>query len=220
MNLGTITRSDSQIRYLCQTYGQHEAEVVPAPGDYAFGRFVKIALSPTRQHERSADQYAPPHDEVTQNVVGVICDTVLSNPAENAGPRLFNEEQREIFTPDYLSETGVFVTILMLGMMQLQSTQCGHFQALTHMHGVPLAPRLHSVVATMTDEEIRVFHLSGPPSAPLEMGYLHHLQGNQLFPAIAFEIIRQLELLMPDSRGLLGLLKRSLAWKYTVIPIG
>ena len=222
MNLGTITRSDSQLRYLCQIYGLHEAEVVPEPRDYAFGRFVKVALRPAHQYERSAEQPGELADENILYVVGVICDTVLYNPtAQFAGPRLSNEEQREVFTPDYLSEHGVVVTLQMLGMIELQATQGGQSQTVTHMHGIPLAPRQHSVVATMTDEEVRAFHLSSAPGALVEMGYLTHLLGNPLFPAIALEIIRQLELLIPPPAGAsLGLLKRTLAWRHKVVPIG
>jgi hypothetical protein len=222
MNLGTITRSDSQLRYLCQIYGLHEAEVVPEPRDYAFGRFVKVALRSAHQYERSAEQPTELADENILYVVGVICNTVLYNPtAQFAGPRLSNEDQCKVFTPDYLSEQGVVVTLQMLGMMEMQATQGGQFQTVTHMHGIPLAPKQNSVVATMTEKEVWGFHLSGTPGAPVEMGYLTHLLGNPLFPAIALEIIRQLELLIPPPPAApLGLLKRTLAWRHKVVPIG
>lgn len=222
MNLGTITRSASQLRYLCQVYGPHEVEVVPDPREYAFGRFVKVALRPARLNERSAELSPELAGEGVLYVVGVICDTVLYTPsAQFTGHRLSNETQREIFTPDSLCEQAVVVTLQMLGMMELQATQGGQPHVVTRMHGIPLAPRPQSVVETMADEEVRAFHLSVAPGAPVELAYLAHLRGNPLFPAIALEIIRQLELLIPPPTGApLQLLKQTLAWRHKVIPIG
>ncbi len=82
------------------------------------------------------------------------------------------------------------------------------------------AGRHRRVIATMTNEEIQAFHPSGASGSSLEMGYLPHLQGNHLFPAVVLEIIRQLELLILQAAVMLGLLKRAGAWRHKVVPMG
>ena len=44
MFIGKIVKSDSHINYVCQIYGPREVEVEPGPADYAFGRFVRVAV--------------------------------------------------------------------------------------------------------------------------------------------------------------------------------
>src|SRR5437588_4072646 len=44
MDIGKIVKSYSHINYVCQVYGPREVEQMPAPADYAFGRFVRIAV--------------------------------------------------------------------------------------------------------------------------------------------------------------------------------
>ena len=44
MYIGKIVKSDSHINYVCQIYGPREVELEPSPADYAFGRFVRIAV--------------------------------------------------------------------------------------------------------------------------------------------------------------------------------
>ena len=44
MSIGKIVKSDSHISYVCQIHGPREVETQPMPADYAFGRFVLIAI--------------------------------------------------------------------------------------------------------------------------------------------------------------------------------
>jgi hypothetical protein len=48
MEIGKIVKSYSHINYVCHIYGPREVEQEPAPADYAFGRFVRIALRSER----------------------------------------------------------------------------------------------------------------------------------------------------------------------------
>ena len=51
--------------------------------------------------------------------IGVIYDTILLNPAFGSlGPRLSNETQVELFSPDYISEKAVLIYVMVLGMME------------------------------------------------------------------------------------------------------
>lgn len=224
MILGKITKSDSQIHSICQVNGPHEAEVVSKPADYAFGRFVKLAQASSALHPRNVRQPVQPPGGTELYVVGVISDTILRNPGLVApGPHLSNEVQAEVFAPDYLAEQAVFVHVLTLGMMELEHSADGPARIVTRMHGVPLALTQDTSVETMTNEEIRAFHVSGnPTNVALELGYLSHLrtEGNTLFPAVVFEIIRQLESLFPrEGQALLGVVKRTVAWKHKVVPM-
>src|SRR5690348_4880952 len=114
MLIGKIVKSDSHINYVCQISGPREVEAEPSPTDYAFGRFVRIMI-------RSAHNDDPDlvleytlgiKQEPATYAVGVIYDTTLVNPAFGTlGPRLSNETQVELFSPDYISEKAVLTYI-------------------------------------------------------------------------------------------------------------
>src|SRR5438128_7771993 len=197
MFIGKIVKSDSHINYICQIYGPREVEVEPGPADYAFGRFVRVAI---RSEQSDSDD---PHSDlnfalgISQEpvtyAVGVIYDTILLNPAFGSlGPRLSNETQVELFSPDYIAEKAVLIYVMILGMMELRRTPTGTAEFLSVMHGVPLLSlELGSEIETMTDEEVQAFHffhdtISGPDAqnAYLHMGYLPHIiaQRNSLLP--------------------------------------
>ena len=224
MILGKIAKSDSQIHYICQVNGPHEVEVAPEPADYVFGRFVRVrvALHSSAQPRERAGQSPDPRGATDLYVVGVICDTVLHNRGLDAtGPRLSNEAQTEVFTPDYLAEKIALVHVLTLGMMELEHRTDSLAHVVTRTHGVPLSLKQDLAVETMTDEEIRAFHVSSTPGVALEMGYLLHLrsEGNTIFPAVVLEIIGQLESLIPHAQAWLGIIKQTVAWKHKVVPM-
>src|SRR5947209_7595761 len=100
MTIGTIVKSNSHISYLCRVFGRLETGSVPTPEEYAFGRFVAMR----------------PIENGPVQLIGVIRDTILVNPDYgNAGPRLSGDTEIEVFSPDYLSERGVLVEIMILG---------------------------------------------------------------------------------------------------------
>src|SRR5581483_6200177 len=51
MSIGKIVKSDSHISYICQIHGPREVEIEPVPADYAFGRFVRIAIRSEQEDE-------------------------------------------------------------------------------------------------------------------------------------------------------------------------
>jgi len=221
MILGTITTSDSQVRYHCQVYGPGDVEDVPSPTDYTFGRFVKIGLEQPFQDGANVTSTSK-RGGADHFVVGIICNTILSGPAPGSGgPRLSTAEQIPVFTPDYLRERSVFILVRALGMMETHSRTDGPVQLVTRVQGVPLSCRPDSMVETMTDEEIREFHRSSKVGVPLEMGYLSHLrsEGAPFFAAVGLVIIQQLELLLPQGAGALSILKRNLSWQHIVAPM-
>lgn len=229
MSIGKIVKSDSHISYICQIHGPREVETQPVPADYAFGRFVLIAI---RTEQDDSEQkwmdvalgtdYAP-----KTYAIGVIYDTILQNPAFGAlGPRLSNETQVELFSPDYINEKAILVHVMVLGIIEQRQTPEGRTEILSISHGVPLlALELDSEIEIMTDEQVRAFHLfSDRPGEPpyLHMGYLPHIitQRNSLLPMVTLRIIDQLEKLFPRNLSLLSIVKRNFAWRLKVETTG
>jgi len=221
MIIGKIVTSDNHITYVCQVYRPREVEVEPSPADYAFGRFVRIAVRSGSNQALSASD----HQASDAYAVGVIYDTILLNPAFGSpGPRLSNEAQLDVFAPDYRAEQAVLVSMLLLGMVRQQNGD----QAGCHsvMHGVPpLSLELGSEVLAMTDAEVRAFHFFGgqggcDPQPHVHVGYLPHLIGqrNSLLPMVTLRIIDQLERLFPQNVSLLSIVKRNFAWRLKVEP--
>jgi hypothetical protein len=233
MQIGKIVKSDSHINYVCQVYAPREADIQPGPADYAFGRFVRIALRGEQSDDpdEMLDAALGQSREPVTYAVGIIYDTILQNPAFGAlGPRLSNETQVELFSPDYISEKAVLIYVMMLGMMEQRLQVGGRPEVLSVMHGVPLLSlELDSVVETMTDEEVQAFHffrdpLGGPGSQDpyLHMGYIPHIiaQRSSLLPMVTLRIIDQLERLFPQNLALLSIVKRNFAWRLKVETTG
>ena len=227
--IGKIVRSESHVRYTCQVYGPGETSAPPSPSDYAFGAFVRI---PLRAGAAQPDSLAPAPGDVADDAasdtptagwaIGLIFDTILLNPAFGAlGPRLSNDEQVELFSPDYVVERAVLVSILLLG-----AASAGRDGRAQMAHGVPaLAPDLGAVVSPLDDEAIRAFHFYSdePRGKPyLHMGYLPHAvaQDNRLLPMAILRVIERLEALFPDQQALLSIVKRNFAWRLKVQSAG
>ncbi len=234
MKIGKIVKSESHINYICHIYGRHEAEIEPTPADFTFGRFVRIAV---RAQNANDDEFARSSgfafgssEEPVTYAVGVIYDTILFNPTYGSlGPRLSNEAQVELFSPDFIAEKAVMISVMVLGMIEQRETANGTTEVLSTMHGVPLLSlELESDVETMTDEEVRSFHFFSDPEhaehpAPyLHMGYLPHIisQRNSLLPMVSLRIIDQLERLFPQNLSLLSIVKRNFAWRLKVETTG
>src|SRR5260370_1084627 len=223
MDIGKIVKSYSHINYVCQVYGPREVEQVPAPPDYAFGRFVRIAVRSEQNGNHDAQIFSAlgKSSEPQAYAVGVIYDTILVNPEFGSlGPRLSNETQVELFSPDYISEKAVLIYVMVLGMLEQRALPGGQQEILSVMHGVPLLSlELGSEIETMTDEEVRAFHFYMDPDNPekgtyLHMGYIPHIIGkrNSLLPMFTLRIIDELESLFPENLSLLSIVKLTFAW--------
>jgi hypothetical protein len=230
MSIGKIVKSESHISYVCQIHGPREVEVEPVPADYAFGRFVRIPIRSEQsddEQQRMMDRALGIDYTPRTYAIGVIYDTILQNPAFGTlGPRLSNETQVELFSPDYISEKAVLTYIMVLGMLEQRQTPQGQQEVLSVAHGVPpLALELDSEIETMNDEQVRTFHLFSdrPDEEPyLHMGYVPHIisQRNSLLPMVTLQIIEQLERLFPRNIALLSIVKRNFAWRLKVKTTG
>lgn len=244
--IGKIVRSESHVRYTCQVYAAGEVAHAPEPTAYAFGNFVRIPLAGTVVRTSGAPAVitgpqnggavAPGEWERPARAsrmrarswaVGIIFDTLLVNPAFGGfGPRLSNDEQVALFSPDYLSERAVLVSLLLLGTMT--HTHVGDEQR-SVLHGVPaLAPDLGAEVETLSDAELRAFHYFADGGAPggnqpyLHMGYLPHAVATEspLLPHAMLRTIERLEQMFPANAALLSIVKRNFAWRLKVQTAG
>jgi len=259
VSLGKIVRSESHVRYTCQIYGAGEIAQPPAPTAYAFGAFVRVPLRadppqlgmgapggtdafeapPATDAQASEWNSASGDGNTSAWAIGLIYDTILLNPAFGAlGPRLSNDDQVTLFSPDYITERAVLVSILLLGVMIGSGADAiGAPDALTASNGVgavshgvpPLAPDLGAVVSTVTESELRAFHYFADPSPSgmatppyLHMGYLSHAiaQDNPLLPMAILRTIERLERLFPANAALLSIVKRNFAWRLKVVTAG
>jgi hypothetical protein len=231
--IGKIVGSDSHVRYTCQIFGPGEVTAPADPSAYAFGNFVRL---PLRTALATADVAAPdgrpaaaPRSDVGAAgevrslwVVGLIYDTILVNPAFGSlGPRLSNDDQLALFSPDYLAERAVLVSILALGTMSGDGTPPGRVT-----HGVPsLAPDLGAVVEPLAEAQVRAFHIfsDAPATRPyLHLGYLPHTvaQDHPLLPLAMLRTVERLEALLSENASLLAIVKRNLAWRLKVLAAG
>jgi hypothetical protein len=129
MLIAKITKSNSHVDYFARVLDSLETSANLSPSDFQFGQFVKIAVGPTE-------------------VIGVIYNSQLINPEYgNYGPRLSTPSNLNVvFSPDYLNEQGVLISILLLGWRDTD----GNYQDVPRV----VLP-INSHVETMSDAEVR-----------------------------------------------------------------
>lgn len=189
--------SDSHLQYRCRVYAPGEIDRPPRPTDYALGTFVRL---PT-----GADT----------DMIGVICDTVLQNPAFAAfGPRLSTDDENTLFSPDYVDEICTIVTVIAIGYVSAQSS--------IHEPS-PVTPRANCEVAALSPEEVRTFHLT---REGFRIGYLPLLlslaKSSPLYSEAVLRVIAALRGLFPGApeSAQLRLLAQSLSWQLRIQGVG
>lgn len=194
--IGKITSSNSHITYVCQVYGAREVPEPPRPEDYGFGTFVGIP-------QRGGGY-----------LVGVLSNTTLLNPEfGNLGPRLSPEADLAIFAPDYLTEKLTLVSVMVVGAVGADGRI---------IQGVPTtAAEIDAPVRRLSQEEVIAFHcVEGRLQAAYLPMILSGAANDPLMPALALEIIAQLERLFPQEGPRLALLRGAVAWRARVEPLG
>ncbi len=192
MYIGKIVSASSHIDYVCQVYAPGEAEAVPRPADYGFGRYVAI---------EAADG---------GTLVGLVHNTTLLNPEfGNLGPRLSPQEDLTIFAPDYLSEKATLVAIIVVGAFSPDGR--------AHQ-GVPaIAAANDARVRALAREDVERFHRD---AGGLHVAYLSLLTGLQspLTGALLEQTFAALSELFPDGRDRLNVLRANVAWRARILP--
>jgi hypothetical protein len=118
-----------------------------------------------------------------------------------------------IFSPDYLDERAVLVTIVAVGQVGGDSVVS---------QGIPLlAATLGAAVEKMPGDEVRRFHSSPAGEGPL-LAYAPRLlaSGEPLMSQLLLRVVDKLTDLFPDRSRQLAVLRGNLAWKTAVAPLG
>jgi hypothetical protein len=195
MEIGKIVSSNSHIDYICQVFSLNEARAPVQPADYALGTFVGFSQT------------------IGGILVGIITNTMLYNPEfGNLGPRLAPREEMAIFTPDYLVEKVILVTITLIGSIDAE----GKVQ-----QGVPAtAVQTDTVAYTLDKDAIYRFHY--PAGQSLVFGYLAILLAstNPLAHQLLPHLVHTLGECFPLESPRLNLLSECLAWKTHIEPLG
>jgi hypothetical protein len=198
MLIAKITKSNSHVDYFARVLDSLETSVNLSPADYQFGQFVKIRVG-------------------DEDVVGVIYNSQLINPEYgNYGPRLSTPAKlNTVFSPDYLNEQGILISILLLGWKSGDQ-----FRQDTPRVVLPI----NSHVETMSNDEVRAFHYGGRDgSGALQTHYYSHVMTHAgLFAfQLLSAIVDQLESLADhQDRARLDVLRKTLAWRQTIGKMG
>jgi hypothetical protein len=141
----------------------------------------------------------------------------LINPEYgNYGPRLSTPAKlNTVFSPDYLNEQGILISILLLGWKSGDESRQD-----TPRVVLPI----NSHVETMSDDEVRAFHYCGRDvSGGLQAHYYSHVMTHAgLFAfQLLSAIVDQLERLADEQdRARLDVLRKALAWRQTIGKMG
>ncbi len=194
MKIATIVSSNSHIDYVARVVDELDSANPPSPDDYGFGTFVKIEIDGGKR------------------VVGTVYNPFLMNPEyAHYGPRLSPRPELQSFSPDFLSEQGCLLGILLLGEM-------GDDEPPTQAIPPSVIPP-GSDVDKVNDKNFAAFHTDG--GGRLSLGYFSHVLSNAgaLAMPLLENIISRLSEMQScteeDSKRL-AVLKRSLAWQRTV----
>jgi hypothetical protein len=191
MKIAKIVSSNSHIDYVGRVIDHLDADSPPDHSDYGFAQFVKLRVE-------------------TEEIVGVIYDSKLINPEyANFGPRLSPRPALASFSPDYLSEQGILIGILLLGTVDGDGNV---------VHGVP-----RRIIPAGSDVEkidavaARRFHLDGDGCVQIHYYSQVIAHAGLLAVPLLESIIDQLA---PDCSPVdsqrLGVLKQSLQWQRTM----
>ena len=191
MQIARIVQSTSHLEYSARVLDSLETGQSPLPADYAFGRFVAIG-----------------------STVGIISNSQLINPEfGNFGPRLTTPvEINRLFTPDFLNEQGVLISILLLGWRG----EAGYFQGVP-----PEVQPVNSPVETLLPAELLAFHRDGNKGLQLAYYPVIAMLGKPLARPLIELVIAQLDPLIDDAeRSRLRIFQQALVWRETVEGLG
>ena len=125
------------------------------------------------------------------------------------GPRLSTpSEQRAIFTPDFLQEQGILLSLLLVGWRGGEA----------YHQGVPrLVIPVQTPVETLSPEEVHSFHQGADGGIVLAYYPIVATHAGLFAAALLESILDQLDELVSDlQRARLRILRKSLAWQTRV----
>jgi len=191
MKIARIVSSNSHIDYIGRVIDEFDVDSPPKQTDVGFADFVSVKTE-------------------TEQMIGIIYDSKLINPEyANAGPRLSPAPSTQTFTPDFLSEQGVLIGILLLGILDENGSIS---------HGVPrqiIQPG--NYVERLSDENVRKFHTDS--SGNMQMHYYSQIvanAGNLAVPLLETIIAFLVKSCPAADRKRFELLSQNLKWQRTI----
>lgn len=187
MKIATIVNSNSHTSYLARVVDEMDAVTTPEQASYAFGKAVSI---------ETADG----------ETIGLICDSKLINPEyANFGPRLSIRPELDNFSPDFISEQGVLISIFPIGTID-KNEKVSHSLPKNVLHA-------GSAVSDVSSEKLAAFHQG---KNGVELHYYAHVMANAGVLAVPLleAVIEELSVTVADSeKGRLSLLLQNLKWQ-------
>jgi hypothetical protein len=191
MKIARIVSSNSHLDYVGRVIDELDSNKPPNADDYGFAQFVKLDILPET------------------SIIGIIYDSILVNPEyANFGPRLSPKPELSSFSPDYLNEQGVLISILLLG-----SIENGKISQGVPRRTVPAGLE----VFAMTHKEVENFHFD--EASGLQLHYYSQIIANAGVSASSLveAIVEQLSVTASETeKNRLNVLKHSLVWQRTV----
>jgi hypothetical protein len=191
MRIATIVQSTSHLDYRARVLDELETATPPEPATYGFGQWVAVPVAQT-------------------SAIGVLYNSQLIVPDGMAtGPRLSTpSEQRAIFTPDYLREHGILLSLLLVGWREGKA----------YHQGVPrLVVPVQAPVETLSPDEVLAFHQGADGGVTLAYYPIVATHAGLFAPTLLEAILDQLDGLVSDlQRARLRILRKSLAWQTRV----
>ncbi len=190
MMIAKIVGSNSHIDYVARVIDDLDSEAPPSSADYGFGQFVSIVPG-------------------ALNAIGIIYDSRLINPEyANFGPRLSPRPMVENFSPDFISEQGVLLGIMLLGTVS-QNGEC--------VHSVPrLVVPAASEVRKIVSAKVIDFHRSS--LGRIRLNYYPQLMmhtGAFSAPLLDSIIEQLLQNCNAADRDRLAVIRNSIKWQST-----
>lgn len=191
--LGKIVSSESHLLYHVRIFDASECAIPPKPKDFSLGTFVAISNA-----------------DAAELIVGIVANTRLINPeGGHFGPRLtIPHEQNAVFAPDYLSDVGVLISVLLLGRI---SNEAG-------VQGIPptVLP-VGSEAKVLPNEEIVSFHKD--QRGRFQMRYYPLLM--EMGPGFSMTLIQSVcdtldGLLEHDEKRILSVVRKNVVWQNSV----
>lgn len=195
-SLGRIVKTNSHVEYLCRVHRKQEEAYTPVAKDYAFGRFVAVALT-------ESDGTPLGH------LIGVVFNTHIFDPEFPALNRSqLDDAELAVTLPVYLDAAFTMVEILGIGWQDAQGTY--------HQTVPPHAPAINAEVRPMTQADVKLFH--APRDGVFQIDYLTFLagHGHQLVNQIVLQHIRWLRTAFPEHGKALEVIYNIVAWRSIV----
>jgi hypothetical protein len=190
MKIAKIIGSNSHIEYIARILDSLDVSSPPASSDYTLGKFIRIEVN-------------------SYSVIGVIANSQLINPEYgNIGPRLSSQKENNLFSPDYLHDQGIMISIILLGYIQNNIA--------IHQSPIEILP-VQSEVFLLSQDKIELFHRD--KLGNLRIGYYSQLAktAGAMSKALLLSIINQLEAFVSSKEmRKIALLKQNLNWQETL----